>query len=124
MGRISSKLRSVDGGRLMFWCPGCDGAHQVRIEGDGSPRWSWNGDAEKPTFYPSILCTSHTWKPEVTPENMAEFKRNPWPQTKADEICHSFVVDGEIRFLPDCTHHLAGQTADLPDFDDDERITR
>lgn len=30
-----------------------------------------------------------------------------------DEICHSFVTDGKIRFLNDCTHDLAGQTVDL-----------
>jgi hypothetical protein len=31
-----------------------------------------------------------------------------------DRVCHSFVVDGRIQFLGDCTHHLAGQTVDLP----------
>ncbi len=30
---------------------------------------------------------------------------------------HSFVVDGHIQFLGDCTHELAGQTVDIPDFD-------
>ena len=29
--------------------------------------------------------------------------------------CHSFVTDGRIQFLSDCTHALAGQTVDLPD---------
>ena len=31
------------------------------------------------------------------------------------EVCHSFVTDGRIQFLNDCTHALAGQTVDLPD---------
>ena len=26
-------------------------------------------------------------------------------------------TDGRIQFLGDCTHHLAGQTVDLPDFE-------
>ena len=57
MGAISSKLRNVAGGGLMFWCPGCDMAHEVRV-GDGSgPRWGWNGDAARPTFTPSVLVT-------------------------------------------------------------------
>ena len=29
--------------------------------------------------------------------------------------CHSFVTDGRIQFLADCTHPLAGQTVDLPE---------
>lgn len=28
-------------------------------------------------------------------------------------VCHSFVFDGEIRFLGDCTHALAGKTVPL-----------
>ena len=30
-------------------------------------------------------------------------------------VCHTFVTDGRIQFLSDCTHALAGQTVDLPD---------
>ena len=29
--------------------------------------------------------------------------------------CHSFVTDGRIQYLDDCTHELRGQTIDLPD---------
>jgi hypothetical protein len=29
-----------------------------------------------------------------------------------------FVTDGRIQFLGDCTHALAGQTVDLPDWED------
>jgi len=36
----------------------------------------------------------------------------------ADVVCHSFVTDGRIQFLGDCTHTLAGQTVDLPDWTD------
>jgi hypothetical protein len=31
-------------------------------------------------------------------------------------VCHSFVTDGRIQFLEDCTHELAGQTVDLPEW--------
>lgn len=40
MAAISKKLRSVQGGRVMFWCPGCDGAHMVCVGEGGGPRWA------------------------------------------------------------------------------------
>jgi hypothetical protein len=89
MAQLSAKLRSVDvagGSAVAFWCPGCDHAHMVAISGPKA--WGYNGDAEKPTFTPS-------WR---------------------DEVCHSFVRDGQIQFLGDCTHALKGQTVPLPDW--------
>ncbi|MNR55162.1 hypothetical protein D3C85_1754830 [compost metagenome] len=32
-------------------------------------------------------------------------------------VCHSWVTDGKIQFLHDCTHALAGQTIALEDVD-------
>lgn len=32
-------------------------------------------------------------------------------------VCHSFVTNGRIQFLGDCTHALAGQTVDLPEIE-------
>lgn len=119
MGALSKILRSVEGGGLMFWCPGCDGAHMVRT-GDGpGPRWGYNGNPDQPTFTPSVLVRGQTWTPPVTPENMAEWKRAPWEQAKVETVCHSFVEAGRIRFLNDCTHSLAGQTVEIPAFDDE-----
>lgn len=82
----------------MFWCPGCHMPHQVQYGEGTGPRWIWNGDADKPTFQPSILV------------------RCPWGEPPVDEICHSFVTGGRIQFLSDCTHALAGQTVDIPPF--------
>lgn len=39
-----------------------------------------------------------------------------WYQSQPDHICHSFVRDGQIQYLGDCTHEYAGKTVDLPDF--------
>ena len=117
MGQLSAVLRNATDGMLLFWCPGCDCAHGI-TQGPGlGPRWGWNGDADKPTFTPSILVRSETWEPPVTHENMDEFKRAPWPQTKVPTVCHSFVTDGRVQFLGDCTHALANQTVDLPPWD-------
>lgn len=108
MAAISKKLRSVQGGRLMFWCPGCDGAHMVGVgEGDG-PRWGYNGNPDVPTFTPSVLVQYNGKDAGIDGAPPA--------------ICHSFVTDGRIQFLGDCTHSLAGQTVELPDFDPEYQI--
>lgn len=97
----------------MFWCPGCDGAHQVGVgEADG-PRWGYNGDPEKPTFTPSIHVSGIQRLAEDEYQRvMAGEEVEPRPF-----VCHSFVTDGRIQFLGDCTHALAGKIVDLPDFE-------
>jgi hypothetical protein len=117
MAQISKKLRSWASDThkgLTFYCPACKQAHGIRTE--GTDIWGWNGDVERPTFTPSVLVSAMYGDPPVTPENLAEWKRAPWPQTKVARICHSFVTDGMIQFLGDCTHALAGQTVPLADF--------
>ncbi len=113
MALISRKLRSVEGDGLMFWCPGCDGAHQVRVGEGPGPRWGYNGDAERPTFTPSVLVQGVDRLTDAERvQVMAGKDVNPRPI-----VCHSFVTDGRIQFLSDCTHALAGQTVDLPDWE-------
>jgi hypothetical protein len=80
----------------------------------GPTMWTWNGDMVKPTFSPSILVSHHEWTPPVTPENLEQWKVQPWPQTKVDKRCHTFIKDGMIQFLGDCTHDHAGKTVPLP----------
>lgn len=120
MGALSRKLRSIEGGGVTFMCPGCGYAHVVWIKPDPArparPCWGYNGNPEKPTFTPSILLTGHEWHPPVTPENLEEWRRSPWPQHQVERRCHSFITDGRIQFLGDCTHELRGQTVDLPDW--------
>ena len=113
MALIGTKLRSIEGGRVAFECPGCGMMHQVRVEGSLRPRWEWNGDGHRPTFSPSILVEDGHY---VDPAGK-------WcDRSGGDEPCeclrcHSFVRDGMIQFLGDCTHALAGQTVALPDLD-------
>ena len=33
----------------------------------------------------------------------------------SSSVCHSFITDGRIQFLGDCTHELKGQTVELPE---------
>lgn len=109
MSTLSSKLRSAEGGHILFWCPGCDGAHMIRVREDGKHEggaWGYNGNPDAPTFTPSILVTYNGKDAGIDGAPPA--------------ICHSFVMDGRIAFLSDCTHSLAGQTVALPDFDQKE----
>ena len=107
MSALSKVLRSVEGGRIMFRCPGCESAgmgfaHVVTVDpppGYAGPRWSWNGNVERPTVSPSVLCKSS--------------------RDGHGAVCHLFLTDGKIQYLSDCKHPLAGQTVELPSFDDD-----
>jgi hypothetical protein len=113
------KLRSLGDadGALMgygFHCPGCDRFHAVYTAGYPSQNWTFNGDTERPTFTPSLLVQWDDHEPPVTPENIEEYKRAPWTQSKVHRVCHSFITDGRIQFLGDCTHALAGQTVEIP----------
>lgn len=120
MGALSPVLRKVQGGGLTFWCAGCDEAHTVWV-GDGpGPRWGWNGDAARPVFSPSVLVRQTRWTPEVTPENLEDYRANPWEQKPVEHVCHSFVgcngaAPGQIVYLSDCTHALAGKVLPLPE---------
>lgn len=83
-----------------FPCRGCGEIHQIKTTGE--PKWDFNGDVEKPTFSPSYL----TWvdpNPNASPEPQYKKYREGFR-------CHSFIRDGKIEYLSDCTHELAGQT--------------
>ena len=92
----------------------------------GKPHWSFNVDFDKPVLGPSVL---QTWDiPEAcgNPELLAEQRKlaeaDPsyrYPMKR--QCCHSFVgcngaAPGQIIFLGDCTHALAGQTVPLAEF--------
>lgn len=85
---------------LRFHCPGCSRDHHIQHGSDIGPNWGWNGSLDKPTFTPSVLVTyqGHDAGQDGAPP----------------AVCHSFVTDGRIQYLGDCTHALAGQTVDLP----------
>lgn len=80
------------GGQVyVFHCPGCESGHPFEV-----PHWEWNGSMTAPTFRPSLLCNG----------------------SNSQRRCHSFVTDGKIEFLTDCYHSLAGQTVEIPDWDE------
>lgn len=89
-----------------FMCEGCEIAHYV------DNRWSFNGDMEKPTFTPSILRRS---KAIPTDEECERILSGETVEL-ADLVCHSYITDGKIQYLNDCTHKLSGQTVNLKPF--------
>lgn len=112
MNISGKKLRVGDGGRVRFLCPGCDEFHSITVGEGAAPRWGFNGNGDAPTFTPSILVTGVQFLTEEQEARVAAGETiEPDPLR-----CHSFVTDGKIRFLADCTHALAGQTVDLPDY--------
>jgi hypothetical protein len=91
------------GAQYWFICPGCREAHAI---GD---TWDFNGDFDRPTFNPSFL----TWNdPNPQAREGSKF-RTGWR-------CHSYIRDGQMQFLSDCTHALAGETVEIPPWDDDQ----
>lgn len=102
---------------VTVWCPACRetevargyqsdgdvaGAHMVPFGGGGAP-WEFNGDLERPTLSPSLKLTYN------------------FGEGKTPYVCHSFVADGMIQYLADCTHTMAGQTVallDVPEVDE------
>lgn len=92
------RVMGEDEGLVGFWCPGCGEMHMVNTDESDRPAWGFNGNYDAPTFTPSILV-------------------NPGRANPTKHICHSFVRDGRIEFLGDCTHALAGQTVELQPFE-------
>jgi len=106
-------LIKLSDGALAFWCPGCRSHHSF------DSRWSFNGDMVKPTFSPSLKVgpcwnTPKGWEPEFDSEGNTVLAPDGIHVKGAIHIlCHSFVRDGNIEFLSDCSHALAGKTVAL-----------
>lgn len=115
---IGKKLRSLQGGLVAFWCPGCETYHQVGVKAPARIIWGYNGNPDAPTFTPSVrVRTGHFVEP--TGRHCDKSGDPEWPC--ACMQCHSFVREGKIQFLGDCTHALAGQTVELPDLAEGSR---
>lgn len=112
----TTKVRIATDGSPVIFCPGCKSTHLLRLG-----VWSYNGNAERPTFSPSLLFTSgHYVRGEEGKPCWCTFEQR-FPGRKLPESigchrCHSFVRDGMMQFLGDTSHSLAGQTVPVPDW--------
>ncbi len=96
---VGTKQAGGIDGKLYFECPGCGILHAFQIDKSKEPFWGYNGRIQKPTFTPSLLV------------------RWDEGEDRKKKRCHSFVREGRIEFLSDCTHDLAGKTVDMKDID-------
>lgn len=110
-----AKVKRV-GERWRIQCPGCKDTHELT---DG---WKFNGNVESPTFSPSLLTRSGHYAPNRRETDTCWCTYNAEQREKGEPEspftcyqCHSFIRDGKIEFLSDCTHELAGQTVELPE---------
>jgi Family of unknown function (DUF6527) len=102
-----------------FKCPGCGWTHAIPVQysakniadrgGAIGPQWSFNGSLDRPTFNPSLLVRGTE---DLTDDEYDRVMRGEKIQPRP-RVCHSFIRDGQIQFLSDCTHALAGKTVDL-----------
>lgn len=90
------EVKAADGSHYgwSIRCPACDDWHVLS-------GWSFDGNLERPTFTPSLLVTL----------------RGIDDCGPVEHRCHSFIRDGRIEYLGDCTHAMAGQTVDLPEME-------
>lgn len=122
MSAASSKLRLGQDGAVTFWCPGCKDYHTIYTGTGPGARWGWNGNSDRPTFTPSVLVRSGHYAPGFSNNDNCWCKYNAEQGAKGEKPapfkcgqCHTFITDGRIQFLGDCSHELAGQTVELPD---------
>ena len=95
-----------------FWCPGCEMVHKVVTSPNG---WTFNGDEAKPTFGPSLLVRGGHYVPGWEgPRCYCNQPRDGLPASWRCFQCHSFVENGMIRFLDDCSHAFAGHPDPVP----------
>jgi hypothetical protein len=101
-GEQSEKYQGVPVGTVtgyMWKCLGCDSHHVFYIAGKHHCFWQFDGNMEKPTFSPSLVCR---WE---------------HGEARIPKVCHVFVKNGMVEYLTDCTHHLAGKTIELPEME-------
>jgi len=84
-------------GEPAIYCRACGVFHEfaVRAPNVHGQRWAWNNDVFSPTFEPSVVTRTISHR------------------DRRQYVCHAWVVNGRITYLPDSTHHLKGQTVDL-----------
>ncbi len=104
-----AKINMLSHCRVEHYCPACKEMHQLAVEGCNGPSWTFNGDTDKPTFWPSVA------------------HRQNWRTVNGKDIpseeyltCHYFITRGQIQFCDDCPHELCGQTVDMPDIPEEK----
>jgi len=93
-GAVVIPMRTKGVTRWWFHCPGCKSGHAFMVYDGSGKGWTFNGDAKRPTFNPSLVVEMSGPTGDV-------------------RRCHLFVRDGQIQFLGDCDHDLKGKTVPM-----------
>lgn len=97
MGAMTRVLTNTPGGyrSVWTWCPGCDSLHPWRVPGvngetpsDGQALWTWDGNAESPTFEPSLLIYDVV--------HLCEGEHEPVPCATPDVCQGTHVIGHEV----------------------------
>ena len=101
MEKSGKFLDRADGG-YFHWCPACETKHYIAVDKplNNGALWSFDGNAQAPTFNPSVRVSI------------------PAAHGLPTRCCHYFIRAGTIEYCADCTHALAGKTVDLPEVPD------
>ncbi len=75
----------------MHWCPACETEHPL------PDSWAFDGNLDRPTFSPSFAQTFMHWTGGIDPSGLGLGERQ-------QRLCHYFVKDGNLQFLPDSWH--------------------
>lgn len=113
--RLSKVLYQHSQYLLSIYCPACKDLHTFAIDPNKSPCWTYNNNPERPTFRNSMdVKTGHyvAGQPQLPNCKYCNLAKEDGEESNCYH-CHSFVTDGKIWFLDDCTHKLKGQTVDL-----------
>lgn len=122
MGQFGNKLRrySTYGGTergFAHWCPACGETHQFTTERNTPgerPMWTFDGNAEAPTFSRSMKITGKQTVKDAEGEWTGEWVRGP-DGKPIDYCCHYILTAGVLNYCGDSTHAMSGQAIPLPD---------
>ncbi|WP_299815045.1 DUF6527 family protein [Tardiphaga sp.] len=103
--RRTGTVEGYTAGGYSHWCPAYEGMHAFAVYAPqrNGAQWLFDGNVDSPTFSPS-----------------KNIRVGPYPDDDEGkkgrtDVCHYFLRAGQIQFLGDCTHAMAGQTVPLPE---------
>ena len=105
-GQLLHDYQGGDGDLIVLigaHCPACGYEHSFRVNAEywareGKEVWEFNGDYDRPTFYPSMGVKTGL---------------RPGEDGQGVYYCHSFLTDGQWHYLDDCKHDMAGQVVPM-----------
>lgn len=116
------KIKILSDGTHLWYCPACHSYHGGLVNTSERPNWDFNGNYDRPTFSPSFLIRSGHYVPGFKSDENGGTCWCKYNEAHPDEpspftcsVCHTFVRDGKIEYLSDCTHEFAGQTIEMID---------